>query len=136
MVAKQTSRLLTWFNICSAQSQSLVASYLYYLKVSRSRNKILKLEIEIQVSSISKSSEKKNKFIRLFFGRSYSSTILFWDLLTFRKYMRNSQNNQGGKFDLVIAYHITAFWLVSHSKLNLSLQTDATREPDFPKWFY
>ena len=46
--------------------------------------KYLKLEIEIQVSSISESSGKKNKIMRLFFGRSYGSTILFRDLLTIR----------------------------------------------------
>ena len=38
-----------------------------------------------QVSSISESSGQKNKFVCSFFGRSYGSTILFRDLLTFRK---------------------------------------------------
>ena len=33
--------------------------------------KYLKLEFEIQVSSISQSSGQKNKFVRLFFGRSF-----------------------------------------------------------------
>ena len=47
-------------------------------------------------------------------------------------YLINSQNNLVGKFKFVIAYHITVFWLVSHSKLNLPLQTwfkknDSTR---------
>ena len=45
--------------------------------------KYLKLEIEIQVSSISESSGQKNKFVCSFFGRSFGSTILFRDLLTF-----------------------------------------------------
>ena len=45
--------------------------------------KYLKLEIEIQVSHISKLSGWKQKFIRSFFGRNYSSAILFRDLLTF-----------------------------------------------------
>ena len=35
------------------------------------------------VSSISESSGQKNKFIRLFWGKSCGSTILFRDLLTF-----------------------------------------------------
>ena len=47
--------------------------------------KYLKLEIEIQVSSITESSGKKNKFVRLFFGRNYGSTILFRDLLTIKR---------------------------------------------------
>ena len=41
------------------------------------------LNFEIQVSSISGLSGQKNKFVRSFFGRSYGSTILFRDLLTF-----------------------------------------------------
>ena len=71
------------------------------LKVGRSRNKFvfwekLRLEKEtnlffyldspilLKVSSISGQSGLK-KIIRLFFGRSYDSTISFRDLLTFRK---------------------------------------------------
>ena len=45
--------------------------------------KYWKLEFRYQVSSFSKSLVYKNKFIPLFFGRSYGSTILFRDLLTF-----------------------------------------------------
>ena len=47
--------------------------------------KYLKLGMEIQVSSIPGSPGKKNKRVRLFFGRSYCSTILFRDLLTFSR---------------------------------------------------
>ena len=47
---------------------------MYLLKVSRSRNKI----VEPYLNSL------KNERTNLFFGKSYCSTILFWDLLTFR----------------------------------------------------
>ena len=42
--------------------------------------KYLKLEFRLQVSSISESSGQKNKFVRLFSGKSYGSTILFRDV--------------------------------------------------------
>ena len=52
------------------------ASLLVLLKVSRSRNKIVELQIL-----------PKTKFVRSFFGRICGSTILFRDLLTFNQYM-------------------------------------------------
>ena len=42
-------------------------------------------ERRYQVSSISESSEKKNKFICSYFGRNFGSTILFRDLMTFNR---------------------------------------------------
>ena len=49
----------------------------YNLKVSRSRNKIVELQILPKI-------ERTNEFVCLFFGRICSSTILFRDVLIFR----------------------------------------------------
>ena len=43
-----------------------------------------------KAGSISGLSEYKNKFERSFFGRSYGSTILFWELLTFSTIFREN----------------------------------------------
>ena len=81
----------------------------------------LKIEIEIQVSSTTGSSGQICSFI--FFGRSYDSTILYWDLLTFsstalrtrtdywKLTLRSRDETPRVKFVLQINYHCILFML-------------------------